>query len=814
VSRRARSVIAASIFATTAVSLGLAGPAQAHSALGQQGALGRQGALGQQGGDLPVSLAITSVTPAYASPGQTVTVSGSITNTSSAVISGISVRLRSSSTAFESRDALQEYANGNEPQADGYVPGATTRKPIELAAGGTEPWSVALRVNKVGMTSFGVYPLAAEADSASDTALPGGTSLTFLPFWPAKHGAPRPQPQEIAWILPIIDQPLQGPCPVATLLNNSLAASLAPGGRLSSLLAAGQAESASTQLTWAIDPSLLRSVQAMTHPYRIGGNADCVTGYRTLPASHAAADWLAGLKHVTADQGVFVTPYADVDIAALTRESLDSDLVRAFAQGRSVAGSILGRNFSPASAARPGQAAATEALNGMAWPADGLANRAVLQNLAANKVKVSAVILASSTMLPVSGSFAADSAVTSTPNGVTGDTRVLLADDTITQILGSANSPSDPAGATFAVRQRFLAETAMIAAQAPNAARSIVVAPPRRWNPPAGLADSLLAETASAPWLKPVSIGQLATAKLPPGQPVRTPPTSTAKGELSRHLLRQIKGLDRRIAPLESIRVQPDPSLSLAVASVESSAWRGAAGGREAQVLLNRVSGYATSQEQALSITRPLPVTMGGLKGSPPVSISSHLDYPVKVRLEVSVPAGAGMIIRPPGDKVIPPDSVVNIKLNVHAATVGSTTIRLALLAPDGTALPGPDVTMTIRATQFGTLALVILAAALGVFMITSAARAIRQGGATHKTGPSSSGPDATDGTGDPGAAPDGEAAPDGSVAGDHAEQQAGQQAAGRAEQQAAGRARNSADHDPTEETDELAGAPGRADKG
>jgi hypothetical protein len=133
---------------------------------------------------------------------------------------------------------------------------------------------------------------------------------------------------------------------------------------------------------------------------------------------------------------------------------------------------------------------------------------------------------------------------------------------------------------------------------------------------------------------------------------------------------------------------------------------------------------------------------------------------------------------------------------------------------------------MTIRATQFGTLALVILAAALGVFMITSAARAIRQGGATHKTGPSSSGPDATDGTGDPGAAPDGEAAPDGSVAGDHAEQQAGQQAAGRAEQQAghqaagraeqqaAGRARNSADHDPTEETDELAGAPGRADKG
>jgi hypothetical protein len=804
VSRRTRAAaLAACIFATAALPLAQAGAAQAHTALLRQA------------GNLPVSLVITSVTPAYATTGQTVTVSGSITNTSAAAISGISVRLRSASVPFESRDELQEYASGSDPQADGYVPGATTRRPIRLSAGQSRPWSVALPVKRAGITAFGVYPLAAEADSASGTPLAGGTSRTFLPFWPTKRRQPRPMRQQIAWILPLIAQPLQRPCPVPTLLNNSLAASLAPGGRLSSLLAAGQAASASTHLTWAIDPSLLETAQAMSSPYQVGGNPDCLSGYSRLPASHAAAAWLARLKLATAGQGVFVTPYADVDIAALTRESLDGDLISAFAQGRSAAGSILRRNFIPRPAAQPG-AAAADPLAGMAWPANGLASRTMLGVLAANQV--TAVILDSSTMSPAAGDFAAASAVTSVPDGVNGEMRVLLADDTITQLLASANAPSEPAGTSFAVRQRFLAETAMIAAQAPNTSRSIVVAPPRRWNPPAGLAASLLAETASAPWLKPVSVSQLATGRLPAGQPARQPLPGTIKGGLSLRLLRQVKALDRRIALLDNIRVQPDLPLSGAVAGLESSAWQGAAGGRQAQVLLNQLSGYVTSQQQGLTITKPLPVTMGGLKGSPLVSISSRLNYPVTVRLQVSVPAGTGMIIAPPVlKKPIPPGATVNVKLNVHAATVGSTTIHLVLVAPDGTVLPGTRVAMTIRATQFGTLALIILAAALGVFMITSATRAIRQGGGPRGTDPSGSGSGDSGGAGDPpdaaradaaraDAARGGDTTQRGSVAGDHAEPQAGPAAAGRA--------RIPADDDPTEDTDELARAPGWADQG
>ena len=60
--------------------------------------------------------------------------------------------------------------------------------------------------------------------------------------------------------------------------------------------------------------------------------------------------------------------------------------------------------------------------------------------------------------------------------------------------------------------------------------------------------------------------------------------------------------------------------------------------------------------------------------------------------------------------------------------SVGVSEIRLSLLTPAGTPLPGSDRTLKIRATAFGTLALVIVAVALGVLVITFAARVLRRG--------------------------------------------------------------------------------------
>jgi hypothetical protein len=69
------------------------------------------------------------------------------------------------------------------------------------------------------------------------------------------------------------------------------------------------------------------------------------------------------------------------------------------------------------------------------------------------------------------------------------------------------------------------------------------------------------------------------------------------------------------------------------------------------------------------------------------------------------------------------------VVIKVRSAVAGSTVLRLSLAAPNGAPLPGTQAKLTVDATHFGTTALVIVAIALAVFVVTAIARAIRRGG-------------------------------------------------------------------------------------
>jgi hypothetical protein len=648
------------------------------------------------------------------------------------------------------------------------------------------------------MTGFGVYPLAADAVNSIGVTL--DSSRTFLPYWPGRHAI---SPLPIAWVWPLADQPGQSACPgpqdTGGLVNDGLAASLASGGRLSGLLAATAGYATKAHLTWAIDPALLANVRTMTSPYLVSASGQCTGPVK--PASRAASSWLAAVKSAVAGRPVFVTPYADVDATALVHAGLNADLTNAFTAGRSVAGQILGRDFSPE---KPGKAAPAEdqgVLNGLSWPPGGLADYTTLQSLAGVD-GISSVILDSSTMPPVDSSLSwTPSAQTTTPDGEGPDLHVLLADHTLTTILGSAGAASRSPGTAFSVRQYYLAETAMIAAEAPSLARSIVVVPPSRWDPPATLARALLAETVSAPWLHPVGISQLAAAKSATGQVSHglAVPAKALRAGLRRSFLRRVRQLDQRVQLLQSILVRPSPDLGYAIAAAESAAWRGgAAAARPATQLLNTLSSYVSAQESGLSLVTPGRVTLGGLRGSVPVSISNHLSYPVLVRLQVSAPRNGSLSVRSqPGVVKVAAGTVVTLKLAVSTAAVGSTTLHLSLLSPGGLPLHSAPVTMIVQATHYGTLALVIIAAALGVFMLTSATRAIRRGRGAAAPPPPATGPAPAP---DRAAGSDLPAAPGPPPKADNVE-------SGRAQ------ARGPADADDLEDADEYARAPGRPDR-
>jgi len=697
--------------AVAASALALAGVATPASAA-------RGAAAQPPSGPPPVSVAITSVSPQYAVPGSVVTVTGTITNDSTQAMSGLSIQLRSSSTPFGNRNDLQEYADGALPAEDQPVAGAVTALSHALAPRATAAWSAQLPVNSVSMSEFGVYPLAAQAENTSIGPLT--TDRTFLPFWPGTK-AQDPKPEQIAWIWPLIDQPRQAIC--GGLLNNGLESSVASGGRLGGLLQAGSRFASIAHLTWAIDPALLSNVDTMTKRYKVTtakAVSDGKCSGTTRPASQAAVSWLTQLKSATAGEPVLLTPYDDADIAALTRYGMNADLTRAFTEGRQVASSVLGRTFSTTA-----PASSTD-LTETAWPADGIADYAALENLAASD-GINTVVLDSSTMPPSPAQDYTPSAQTTTPDGVGSPLKVLLSDDTITQILASGDSPKDSQASAFAVRQRYLAETAMIDAEQPNLPRSVVVAPPRNWDPPAGLASELLQETIGAPWLKSVSLSQLAAAKNPSGVVTREPPRAHSKAQLTKSLLVQARLVDQRARLLTSVAQGRNGALDDAAAAIESAAWRGGgSAGAQGAALASEISAYLQNQESKLTIIGVTRVTLGGLKGTVLVSISNELGYAVSVKLQ-ALP-GTGVTAAGPQHAVeVGPGQQEIVKLAVTATSVGSTTLRLRLLTPQGMPLPG-ETLMTVQATHYGTLALGIIAVALGVFVLTAVARAIRRG--------------------------------------------------------------------------------------
>jgi hypothetical protein len=690
-----------------------------------------------QASQASAAVTITGLSPQWAGPGTTVTVTGIVTNTSSTE-RRLVVQLLDSSDPVSSVTELEHSAAGLYALANVPLPSATWESGL-LSQGASARWSIQLPTS--AMTSFGVYPVAAQVEDVFDQPL--NWTESFLPYVPAKkgpYGSTVPAAQKVAWVWPLIDQPLLGEpwqdaCSGAPAA--ALAKSLGSGGRLGQLLGAaaapaGSAVTSAVQeqavksdsshaakspvargqqpqslasddgLTWAIDPALLANVSAL---------AGC--GASQPQWARSASAWLAKLKAAVAGQPVFATAYGDPDMAALIGADHAADVQRSFTYGRLVAHQVLGLDLSPAPAGAAQTAQAQAA--GLAWAADAQVNYGTLETLAAPGDDVGTVLLSSSAFP------AAQSSVLRTPNGSGGYLNVLLASDSLTSVLSAA---SNTPGSEFAAVQNFLAETALMAQQDPAA--PIIVAPPQRWQLPADLADSLLRTTASAPWLSPASLTSLTSAK---SIPTVQWPTAVSQPTVNQTELGPLNQLDRDVNQLQQLRAQRDPGLYLAVSTVESSAYEG----RSKAAALSMIATLTSSigqQQQKVRIVAANRITLGGLRGSVPVSVDNKLGYAVRIGLQLSYDAidGARVTAVAPGVFTVPRYTAETVKLRFSASQTGSTTISMTLADGDGQRLPSQPVRMTVQTTQVGLLGIIIFAAALGVFLLASAARAIRRG--------------------------------------------------------------------------------------
>jgi hypothetical protein len=659
-----------------------------------------------------VTLAIDSISPQYATATSTVVVSGTVTNGTGSALAGLSVELNTSQSQFLSRDLMEEFSSGS------YTPsllqeGNPFLFAVTVRPGGTASWRAEFAAADAGMTQFGVYGLEAALTDPAGTIL--ATSRSLLPFWaPSQVGAKL----KVAWIWPLVDQPYTQAC--GWLTSDNLEPSLAAGGRLDNLLTAGTSDPRA-QLTWVVDPALLSDVRTLGSPHQVGA-ADC-TDQTAKPASPAAGAWLSTLQAATAAQPVIVTPYANVDIAALVHHGLTGELASAYRLGQEVADPVLNRAF----------------LMTIALPAGGLADQSVLTALAATE-HVPSVVLSSDEMPQTSGF---DNAVSSWASGAGTTMSVLLADSTLTGVLKGAGT--NTAAGRFAVEQRFLAETAMISSEAPYDARSLVVSPPQTWDPSQALAADLLSETTSAPWLQPVQLESLAGTHGARADSTRKalPALKVSSRELSRAYLTSVSALSTQLAVYSSMLYPAQPGyitqLSEALAATESSAWRdGGASQAQGRALVDGLTQYLNVAEGRVKIIPTGEISMAGASGALPVTIANTLKrQSVQVRLTVKVAAARGLpstlTVKQTKLVTIPPGQLKLVTLSVHSAPQGSTTIYLSLSSANGTVLPWTtgaySTKLTVNSTRYGQAILILIAGAIGLLLLSSAFRSSRRRG-------------------------------------------------------------------------------------
>jgi hypothetical protein len=290
-----------------------------------------------------------------------VTVAGVVTNVGDRPVRDVVIRLEHASAVASSTELRTDLSGSLDkfsPVAD-FINIST-----EMARGQTVPFTLSYPLRAADQPSLqieqpGVYPVLVNVNGTPDYGEPARLDdARFLlpvlgvppeqPAGPGGEGAPSPaealsavvppdtsRPVGLTMFWPLADRPrLAAGAPGGTtpvrLIDDDLAVSLAPGGRLDTLLSAvdfatgpsvDPAGQVRTALCLAVDPDLLVTVNAMTGGYVVDAAPDAGPGTPTRPGTgrDAAVAWLNRLRGLAQHICVAPTTYAQADLDALNR---------------------------------------------------------------------------------------------------------------------------------------------------------------------------------------------------------------------------------------------------------------------------------------------------------------------------------------------------------------------------------------------------------------------------------------------------------------------------------------------------------------
>ncbi|MBH5335320.1 hypothetical protein IHE55_11155 [Streptomyces pactum] len=631
----------------------------------------------------PVRVVVRAVTPAVPGPGDaTVAVAGVLTNRSGEDISGARLAVRLGPRAVRTRSEVAAVDAGAPVPAADAEPAEHTRQVGTLKAGARREFRIRVPVGELEPAAFGAYPVSV-ALTGRDRAV-HGLAHTFLPRYPATTGA-RPLRTTVLW--PLTDVPRQQALTVGAgegaepvFGDDTLAESLAPGGRLRRLVDAGRGRA----VTWLIDPDLIVQAAAMADGYRVARTPGTHDPGDTEPGKgrKAAADWLRALRAAVRGREVVALPYADPDLASLAH----------YGRGALAAGSRRGADIL-------GRTLRVRARQDLAWPERGVLDTSVTR--LAERLRMRSVLTSGEGL---SGGPDHRGATDDGPVAVGGGLTALTYDTTLAGLLGetgpdaggAVRAPGDGgpgttggSGATGGprtaggagtggppsvgeLRQRLLAETLTAVGEAPNASRALVVLPPRRMSGTAARAlATALTDGTAAGWLEPVSLAGALREPVPgrAGEPGGYP-TALRDTELPPRLLAAVARDAGRARTL--VRVLADPerteeSVRDALARSVSTAWRGRL--PAARGYVRGTSDFLRASIDSVRLVPKSTVTVAGDSATIPVTVENALQQSV-----------AGIEVRVVSDR---PErlTVVDGSVPAEASRTASRTVRVEVRA-------------------------------------------------------------------------------------------------------------------------------------
>ena len=675
-------------------------PVQASSPAGVPAADGSVG---------PVRIVLDSLSPAIPGDKATLRVRGRVINTGPSTVEDLSVRLRRSSFPLKERAGIAEVIDGGltfdtgEP-TDVPLPGTRVVVAGQLAPGELRRFSMRVAVRSIGFTETGVYPIAVEAlgrqPQVDEFDTRKGIVRTFLPWFPADAEV---DPIRLAWLWPLAGWPAESASGV--LLDDQTPRELAPDGRLGQLLSIGSRHQAT--VSWIADPALLQEASEISSGYQVLRNGTVSVG----GGEDDAAAWLDLLGQSTRLTGLRTLPYADVDAAAVTRGGMPNDVVRAVTRGPRIASQVLG----------------DPTVGEIYWAPFGRLDRSTVDVLASSGV--SAVILSADAMPSTNDVLPTEGQPTAALPTDVGTIRAVLTDPGLTEVL---DLPQSTAGEVIAARQRFLAETALVAQTLESPDRTLIAAPSSvRWRGKASLLAPLLRATRSAPWMTPVSLTELLDEPAPSTSRRRGGYGDKAKeAELGKQYVATIARTTEQLGVFTSVIDNPTgitEPYSEALLRAESSAWRTQP--ETGIALLDSIRTQLTEQTEQIRVLSEGTITFSGDSGKVPVTIANDLDRSVTVGLALRGRPPLRLDSQPLEGIEIEAGKMASVEVDARVIGGDPLSVGVQLLSPDGEDY-GTPATITVSSTAYARAASYVVVAAfvaILIFVVVGIVRRIRK---------------------------------------------------------------------------------------